>query len=117
MTLASLVESFAASVIGQDEATRRANPTEATRQAERLLSAFDGLRAAGDPGREALTALLAHTNGHVRVQAAACLLRYCHDRARAVLEAEAKGRGLLAFTASQALARWEDGTWDLDPDD
>jgi hypothetical protein len=37
------------------------------------------------------------------------------DRAKAVLQAEANGKGRLAFEAAQALERWKDGTWELDP--
>jgi hypothetical protein len=61
-----------------------------------------------------LAALLADERPEVRVKAAAFLLGFAHDRARAVLEAEAGGAGLLAFEAAQALARWEEGTWELD---
>ena len=48
--------------------------------------------------------------------AAAYLLRHSGDAARVVLEAAARDKGLVAFGAAQALKRWEEGTWDLDPD-
>lgn len=51
----------------------------------------------------------------VRVMAAAHLLRYRTAEARAVLEEAAKGTGLVPFGAQQALKRWEEGTWALDP--
>jgi hypothetical protein len=51
----------------------------------------------------------------VRVSAAALLLRYRTAEAKAVLEEAAKGKGLVPFEASQALKRWEEGTWALDP--
>jgi hypothetical protein len=79
-------------------------------------AAFDELVQHGDVGREALASLLSHENPDVRVAAAAFLLRYCHDRAEAVLLAESRGKGLLAFKASQALERWKEGTWELDPE-
>lgn|GEM_PF-3435773 len=48
--------------------------------------------------------------------AAAHLLRYRTDEAKAVLEEAAKGQGLIPFGAQQALKRWEEGTWALDPE-
>jgi hypothetical protein len=48
--------------------------------------------------------------------AAVNLLRYQHDRARVVLETEGRGKGLVAFGAMQALKRWDEGTWALDPE-
>jgi hypothetical protein len=47
--------------------------------------------------------------------AATFLLRHCGETARRVLEAEATKDGLIAFGAEQALRRWEEGTWMLDP--
>jgi hypothetical protein len=48
--------------------------------------------------------------------AAAHLLRYRTAEAKAVLEEVAKGEGLVSFKAEQALKRWEEGTWALDPE-
>jgi hypothetical protein len=47
--------------------------------------------------------------------AAAFLLRHRHEEARRVLEDLAHGEGFVAFEASEALKRWEEGTWQLDP--
>ena len=52
----------------------------------------------------------------VRVMAAAHLLRYRTAEAKAVLEEAAKGQGLVPFEAGEALKRWEEGTWALDPE-
>jgi hypothetical protein len=43
------------------------------------------------------------------------VLRHRTTEARAVLEAIARGEGLAAFEASEALERWDEGTWALDP--
>jgi hypothetical protein len=51
----------------------------------------------------------------VRVTAAACLLLHRTEEAKAALEEAAKGKGLVPFEAQQALKRWEEGTWALDP--
>lgn len=51
----------------------------------------------------------------VRVKAAAYLLRHRTLEAQAVLREIASGEGLASFEASEALKRWEEGTWALDP--
>ena len=57
--------------------------------------------------------LMNDTRPDVRVMSASFLLR--HSEAKAVLEAEASKPGFVAFGARQALERWHDGTWALDP--
>jgi hypothetical protein len=116
MDLHDLVEQFAASVVGQSEAMATGDVNTGNQHALQCSEAFRALRSHGDRGRKALMVLLDHEHADVRVTAAAFLLRYCHERARAVLEKEAAGRGLVAFGAGQALQRWEDGDWQLDPD-
>jgi hypothetical protein len=115
MNLNLLVKKFADSVMLQSEAMKRADAETGNKHARAYIAAFEALRSHGDAGREALTSLFEHENSDVRISAAAYLLRYCEDKARAVLEAEARGKGFQAFTAAQALERWEDGEWDLDP--
>jgi hypothetical protein len=110
-----LVAEFARSVVAQEEEISAGNSRKANAHAKRYLAAFDRLRAHGDAGRDALAILLSHEDPRVRIVAAAFLLRHCQARARAVLEAEANGSGMTAFSAGQALKRWEEGTWQLDP--
>nr|WP_160174483.1 hypothetical protein [Archangium violaceum] len=50
------------------------------------------------------------------MSADALLLRHRTAEAKAVLEEAAKGKGLVPFEASEALKRWEEGTWSLDVD-
>jgi hypothetical protein len=115
MNLDSLVKEFASCVVHQNEAIFRGDATASNEYARRYIAAFGKLRSSwGDEGRDALATLLVDHRADVRVMAAAYLLRHCKERARAVLEAEAKGSGLIAFGAEQALKRWEEGTWALD---
>jgi hypothetical protein len=58
---------------------------------------------------------LVHERADVRVTAAAYLLRHRTGQALQVLREAAKGSGLTAFEASQAIQRWEENTWELDP--
>ena len=114
-TSAELVEEFADCVAAQSDAMAAGDARKGNAYAKRYVAAFKQLRERGDEGRDALAALLTHERADVRVMAAAFLLRHCGERARAVLETEAKGKGLVAFGAAQALERWADGTWALDP--
>ena len=114
--LEKLVEQFADNVAAQTDAIWQGNARTGNKHAKRYIAAFAKLRAHGDAGRDALTVLLQHPRMDVRVAAAAYLLRYKTAEARAVLEEAAKGQGLVPFEAGQALLRWQEGTWALDPE-
>ena len=116
MTLEELVEEFARNVAAQTDAIFRGDTSTGDEHAERYIAAFKRLRSAGDAGRDALAVLLEHPRMDVRVGAAACLLRHRTAEAKAVLEETAKSEGLVPFKAGQALKRWEEGTWALDPE-
>jgi len=113
MDIQGLVKEFAD--CAEAMKSNRLDVPEANAYAERTCAAFDKLTAIGDEGRDALASLFFDRRPTVRVSAAAFLLRYKHAEATAVLKREAKGRGLVAFEAEQALERWKDGTWELDP--
>jgi hypothetical protein len=114
---AALVAAFADAVVRQSECIMEGDARTGNRHAHRQLKAFDELAEIGDAGREALCVLLRHDRPDVRTAAACWLLRYRHAEARAVLEREAKGRGLTALEASECLKRWEEGAWQLDLED
>lgn len=115
MHIDDLVKEFGDCVAAQEAAIAKADPVEGNKFAKRYISAFEKLRSHGKPGRDALAALLDDDRPEVRVMAAAYLLRHCGDRAKKVLEKEAAGGGRIAFGAAQALQRWKEGTWSLDP--
>lgn len=112
--MSALVQEFADCVVRQRQAVAEGNAAIGNRFARRYIAAFEKLRGYGDAGRDALSVLLSDPRAEVRVISAACLLRHCEERAKAVLEHEAAGNGLVAFGAAQALRRWEEGTWALD---
>ncbi|NVJ25295.1 DUF2019 domain-containing protein [Myxococcus sp. AM011] len=116
MKLEDLVEQFAQNVIAQNEAIFRGDAKTGNKHARKYGDAVDKLLAQGNAGRDALAVLLKHERMDVRVMAAAHLLRYRTVEAKAVLEEAAKGQGLIPFGAQQALKRWEEGTWALDPE-
>jgi hypothetical protein len=115
MTLEELVKQFAENVSAQTDAIWRGDAKTGNRHADRYIAAFKELRAHGDAGRAALAVLFEHPRMDVRVTAAAFLLRYRTKEAKAVLEQAAQGEGMVPFEAQQALQRWEEGTWALDP--
>jgi hypothetical protein len=111
-----LVNEFADSVMAQKDAIRRGDVKAGNRHHDRGTHAWNELRARGDEGRDALATLLTDDRPDVRAMAAACLLKHRTREAKRVLKEVAKGEGLAAFGASQALQRWKEGDWHLDPD-
>lgn len=109
-----LVESFAHHVSAQTDTLFRAVKTS-NKHADKAVAAFKKLCAYGDTGRDALMILFSHPRPDVRSTTAAFLLRHCTKEAQTVLREVAAGEGLTAFGASEALKRWEEGTWALDP--
>lgn len=84
------------------------------KHARQRAATFKKLCARGNAGRDALTVLFCHPSPDVRSMAAAYLLRYRTQEAIAVLEEVARGQGLIAFEAGQALKHWNEGTWTID---
>ncbi len=112
-----LVRQFAETVVAQDECLERNDAKTGNKHARRRIAAFRKLRAMGDSGREALAVLLRDPRPNVRTMAAAYLLRYKTADALAVLRELSSRRGMIGFEASEAIKRWEEGTWQLDPED
>ena len=110
-----LVTRFADAVIMQTFCIWHGDAKTGNRHAKRYIAAFEKLRERGDEGRDALKVLFEHENPDVRTSAAAFLLRHCTEEALAVLREAAAGKGLVSFEAGQAIKRWEEGTWALDP--
>jgi hypothetical protein len=110
-----LVETFAHHAAAQTDAIFSGDARTGNRHIKQVIAAFDKLCAHGSAGRDALTSLFTHPRMDVRVKAAAFLLRHRTEEAKAVLQEAAAGEGLAALAASEALKRWEDGTWALDP--
>ncbi|NVJ18591.1 DUF2019 domain-containing protein [Myxococcus sp. AM010] len=115
MSLEKLVEAFAQHSAAQTDAIWRGDAKTGNKHAKKVNAAFDKLCAYGNPGRDALAALFMHPRMDVRVKAAAFLLRHGTEEAKTVLKDAAQGEGLVSFAASEALKRWEEGTWSLDP--
>ncbi|NBC44557.1 DUF2019 domain-containing protein [Corallococcus exiguus] len=116
MTLEALVKQFADNVAAQTDAIFQPGADPDDRHGDLYIQAFKELRAQGDAGREALASLFTHERADVRVAAASFLLRYRTAESKAVLNEVAQRKGFFAFEAGQALKRWEEGTWALDPE-
>lgn len=114
--LQKFVDEFALHSAAQTEAIMRGDAKASNKHANQSLAAFKRLKAHGNVGRDALATLFTHPRMDVRTAAAVFLLRYRHAEAKAVLEEAAKGKGLIPFEAQEALKRWEEGVWALDPE-
>ncbi|WP_426746076.1 DUF2019 domain-containing protein [Myxococcus faecalis] len=116
LSISQLVEEFAENVAAQTDSIWRGDAKTGNKHANRCIAAFKKLRAHGDSGRDALAQLFTHPRIDVRTAAATYLLRYRTVEAKAVLEEAAKGEGLIPFEAQEALKRWAEGAWSLDPE-
>ncbi len=109
-----LVREFADNVMAQTDSIKRGDAKTGNRCARRYIKAFEDLRALGNEGRDALAPLMFSDRDDVRLMAATFLLRHRHQEARSVLEELATVKGFVGLGASQALKRWEEGTWHID---
>jgi hypothetical protein len=114
-SLDTLVAEFSSSVAAQTGAIEKGDADAAKRFAKKYVSAFNAIRDFGDAGRDALVPLLKSERSDVRAMTASFLLRHCTAEALIVLEDLASGSGLVSFEAREAIKRWEEGTWALDP--
>jgi hypothetical protein len=112
-----LVRAFAENVIAQVEALQRGDARTGNKHAKLYIRAFQSLRSLGDEGRDALVPLLSEDRDEVRAMTAAFLLRHRHEEARKVLELLSRSNSRAAFSASETLKRWDEGAWQLDPED
>jgi len=108
-----LVKVFADNVIVQIESD---SVVKGNRAAKRYINAWKQLTLEGDEGRESLAVLLLHPHPRVRITAAAFLLRYKNSEAKAVLIDIIQNQPDYALEAKQCLKNWENGTWQLDPE-
>jgi hypothetical protein len=111
-----LVTEFVDNVAAQTDAIGRGDSKTGNKHARRYIRAFQSLRELGDEGRDALKPAMHAGRDDVRAMTAAFLLRHSHEEARAVLSALSSGEGFVAFSAGETLKRWEEGTWQLDPE-
>jgi len=117
MNIEALIQEFGDCVAAQSRCIEEGDAKTGNAYAERYAAAFDQLRKYGNAGRNALAMLMDDGRADVRVMAAAFLLRHSEEKALSVLRREAQAPGLVGFGAEQALERWKDGTWSLDPED
>jgi hypothetical protein len=116
VNLEKLVKTFAQHAAAQTDAISMGDAKVGNKHARQVNTTFDKLCAHGNAGRDALAALFTHPRMDVRVKAAAFLLRHRTEEAKTVLREAAEGKGLVSFAAAEALKRWEEGTWALDPE-
>jgi len=84
--------------------------------ARKSIRAFEKLREHGNAGRDAFAILMTDLRPDVRVAAAAYMLRYRHEEAMEVLRQAAARDGMVGFEAGEAIKRWNEQVWSLDPE-
>jgi hypothetical protein len=107
-TINELVAEFAESVVKQNEAIWRRDPSTGNKFADSYADAFKELHALGNSGLAALASLLDDKRVDVRTMAAAFLVPYMTNDAVKVLEEASEGQGIVALGAEMALKRWHE---------
>jgi hypothetical protein len=115
--LDKLARQFAEHVIAQNSAIRRGDARMGNRHAKGQLKCAHQLMRVGEEGTKELASLFNHQDPGVREMAAVFLLKRRTGEALALLSELSKLPGLVGFGAEQAIERWNEGTWDLEPKD
>src|SRR5262245_54679467 len=83
--------------------------------ASKRTRAWVKTREHGNAGRDAFAILMTDLRPDVRVMAAAYMLRYRHEEAMQVLRQAASRDSMVGFEAGEAIKRWNEQVWSLDP--
>ena len=108
-----LTGSFAEAVMAQDRCIREGDARRGNQHAKEYIAAVREILARGDGAIDIFSSLLDHNDASVQVMAAAFLLKSRTERAVAVLQPIAKGRGLAALGAQMTLKRYERGELEI----
>jgi len=114
VNIEKLVEEFAKAIIKQNEAIMKGNYKLGNKYAKKYIKCYQQLFKVGEEGKEALAKLFNHDDIGVREMAAVVLLKYKTEEALKILRELANKPGLIGFGASEAIKRWEEGTWNLE---
>ena len=113
--IAGLVSEFRESLIRQTDTIWNEGGS-GNAFARKSIRAFEKLREHGNAGRDAFAILMTDLRPDVRVAAAAYMLRYRHDEAMEVLRQAAGRESMVGFSEGEAIKRWNEGVWSLDPE-
>lgn len=103
-----LAAQFADSVVAQNAAIERHDPTVGNEFAKKYIEASEALIGGGPDGIAAFAHLLDDERVAVRVMAASYLLPYRTSDALPILQQAAQGKGITALGALMALKRWKE---------
>ncbi len=103
-----LAVQFVDSVVAQNAAIERHDPTVGNEFAKRYIEAADALINGGREGIATFAHLLNDERVAVRVMAASYLLPYRTSDALPILEQAAQGKGITALGALMTLKRWKE---------
>ena len=98
---------FANAAAEQGEALRAADPKKANSRYRTMEKIYQELKARGPEAQTELCSLLEHSDGYVRLNAAAYVLDFDPPKALRILQIIDKMEtGLLGFTAGMAIKEW-----------
>lgn len=109
-----LIAEFSDAARKHHDSTLEGNSRKINKQAKKMADAFSEIVRHGHRGREALLSLVDDENLAVAQMAATFSLKYAPERCIEVLTKLAKDPGIIGFGASQALLRWEEGSWKIE---
>ena len=107
----ALVSEYLTTALAWDRAQNVAKKANAL--FERLHVVFKQLREV-EPGRDRIAELMDHPSVGVRLMAASHSLAWAPEKAAAVLDQIAEGRGLHAVTAKYTLKSFREGNLNMD---
>jgi hypothetical protein len=113
-TSKQLAERFAEAAEKSFDAVQRGAWAENNRWVKKQVAAFKRITELGIPARDALLELLDDENLVIAKSAAVFSLEFAPERSILVLERISREPGFLGFEARQALARWQEGSWQLE---
>lgn len=104
-----LIKRFSVAAKAHNEALLALDEECANRHVLLINGLYEAIVREGEIGKEMLLTLVDSSDDAVAGMAAVYSIKYSPDRCVAVLRRLAAGEGLLAFRASVALQRWEEG--------
>lgn len=111
-----IISYFEKNIIAQSECIKNGDHQNSNKHGKKYIKAFEEIRKRGDEAREKLSWLLTHEREDVQVMTAAYLLRFKTAASMAVLQRISKEDiGLVSFEAGEAIKRWNEDNWSLDP--
>ena len=112
--LSQLLQRLESAAVENNIAIQQGDSEKANQTVDIIFKYFDEIKNFGDVGLEKMKILMNAQDLAVRATVAGLLLHYfTKDALQTLQEVASADSGILGFRAEQAIARWEEGTWDI----